>query len=67
MDFPASLSHEIFKKKIVNAVNESKLPPFVVEDVLRVILADVHELAIKAVQKDREEYEKSIKEEQKDE
>lgn len=67
MEIPASLLHEIFKNKIVSAVNDSKLPPFVVEDVLKMILADVHNLAVSAMQEDREKYEKSIKDEQEDE
>lgn len=60
MNKPASMMYEEMKSRMVAAVNESGLPPFIVADVLRGLLAEVDALSRKQLEEDRKAYEQSL-------
>lgn len=56
---PITVAREEFKKDILQLCENSGLPPFVVEDILKYFLEQVHIAAIEQYKRDKEEYEKS--------
>ena len=53
---PMNLIREDFITNVVMLINESNLPLFVVEDTLRMLLANVSDLARKQLEQDRQMY-----------
>lgn len=58
---PITVAREEFKQDILNLCENSGLPPFIVEDILKFFVEQVHIASIEQYKKDKEEYEKSIK------
>lgn len=57
MDKPATILQREFRDKIVNAVNESNLPAFVLVPVLEQALAEVRQIEEQQYKADLAEYE----------
>lgn len=60
MNKPFSMLCEEFKKNVVNLINSSGLPPFVVESILKNHLNEVSSVAKNQYQIDKMEYEKLL-------
>lgn len=58
---PITVAREEFKQNILQLCENSGLPPFIVEDVLKYFLEQVHIAAIEQYKRDKEEYEQAIK------
>lgn len=58
MNKPATLLQREFKDKIVNAINESNLPAFVLVPILEQALAEVKNIEEKQYEADKAAYEK---------
>lgn len=54
---PLALAREDFSVNLINLVNESGLPIFVVKDVITLLLEEVTKSAMKELEKSRQEYE----------
>lgn len=57
MEKPSSLVKEETEKAIVEIINTSPLPPFVLELILKCILAEVHDVAVKQLESEKQYYE----------
>lgn len=57
---PITVAREEFKQNILQLCESSGLPPFIVEDVLKYFLEQVHIAAIEQYKRDKEEYEKAL-------
>lgn len=57
---PITVAREEFKQDILQLCENSGLPPFIVEDVLKYFLEQVHIAAIEQYKRDKEEYEKAL-------
>lgn len=57
---PASLAYEDYTNELVRITNESGLPLFVVELVIKEFLIDVRQAAQRQLQADKEEYNKQL-------
>lgn len=66
MDKPVLVAREDMTKEIADAIYRSRLPMFVVEPVLEKLLAEVRVAVQQEYIKDKEEYEKRLKEEVKE-
>ena len=55
---PATLLQREFKEKIIIAINESKLPAFVIAPILEQALAEVKHIEEQQYEADKAEYEK---------
>lgn len=64
---PISIMMENLKNSTIKAINTSNLPLYIVEMILRDILAEVADGARKQIEIDRQNYEQAIKEEQENE
>ena len=53
---PLTVAYEDFKTTMVNAVNNSGIPAFMIEVVLRSILSEVRMVAMKQYEEDRVQY-----------
>lgn len=60
MDKPFSMIYEEFKQKMASIINNSGLPPSVIESVLKNYLSEVNNIAKNQYQIDKEKYEKSL-------
>lgn len=60
MNKPFSMLCEEFKQNVVNLINSSGLPPFVVESILKNHLNEVSSVAKNQYQVDKTEYEKLL-------
>ena len=67
MDKPFSMIYEEFKRDLANLINNSGLPPFIVEPVLQNYLFEVSNAARNQYQLDKVRYEKSLLEKKDDE
>ena len=63
MEKPLSIRREDFLQTIIDSVNGSGLPPFIVLEVLRSVTAEVESLAKKQYEADRKAWEESQAEE----
>lgn len=54
---PLALAREDFSVNLINLVNESGLPIFVVKDVITLLLEEITKSAMKELEKSRQEYE----------
>lgn len=57
---PLSVARAEFMDGIVDMVNNANLPMFVVEYILKDVLEEVHSVARKQYEKDKEEYYSSV-------
>ena len=62
MDKPITIRYEEFRNRLEELVNDSCLPPFIIESVMKEYLNEVHVFAVAQYQKDRSIYEKRINE-----
>lgn len=62
---PITLVREDFIAAITKAINETKLPPFVIESVLKDFLNEVHLASVRQTEADRQEYQKLIDDKEK--
>lgn len=58
---PITIAREEFKEQLLNLCNNSGLPMFCIEDILKDFMQQVHIATIKQYEKDKEEYEQTIK------
>lgn len=65
MNKPANLIMEETKENIVKIINESGLPPFLVEPIIKDLYNQVSILKQQELEKNRQEYENSLKQEEK--
>lgn len=65
MNKPANLIMEETKENIAKVVNESGLPPFLLEPILKDLYNQVSILKQQELEKSRQEYENSLKQEEK--
>lgn len=65
MTKPANLIIEETKENLVKVINESGLPPFLLEPVLKDLYNQVSILKQQELEKNRQEYENSLKQEEK--
>lgn len=65
MNKPANLIVEETKENIVKTINESGLPPFLLEPILKDLYNQVSILKQQELEKNRQEYENSLKQEEK--
>jgi len=66
MNKPITMQIKEFKEKIVQDINMSNLPPFVLESMFRDLYNEIHILAIKQEKKEQLEYEQFLEEQNKD-
>ena len=60
---PITVAREEFKQDILKLCEKSGLPPFIVEDVLKYFLEQVHIASVEQYKRDKEEYDKAIQQE----
>lgn len=63
MNKPSTIIYEEFKQDLANLINNSGLPAFIIEPVLRDYLNEVRLMAQRQYQADKAAYEKSLTEE----
>lgn len=59
---PMTIAREEFVESLVKLTNDSHLPYFVIEDIFRSLLNEVHEASIKQLKEDKERYNKQLAE-----
>ena len=59
---PITLAREDFVKSLIELCNNSGLPFFCIEDILKNLIQEIHIAAVKQSEADKAEYEKKIKE-----
>lgn len=62
MEKPLSIKREEFLLSVVNAINDSGLPPFMVCEVMKDITFNVERLAREQLEADKKAYYESLKE-----
>lgn len=65
MDKPITLVREEFKQSLVNVINNSGLPAFVIEPILNECLKEVRIVMQKQYESDKSKYEQFLKSEKK--
>ena len=60
MDKPFSVMCEDFKKELADLINNSSLPPFVVESILQNYLIEINSIVKRQYQIDKAKYDKFI-------
>lgn len=65
MNKPSTIIYEEFKKNLAALINDSGLPAFVIEPVLKDFLTETRIMAQRQYQADVAEYEKSLKDDNK--
>ena len=63
MNKPFSIIYEDFRQGVTNLINNSGLPPFVIESVLKNYLNEISSIAKNQYQVDKMQYEKLLLEE----
>lgn len=63
MNKPLTIARQEFTENIVEAINNSELPFFVVSDILKSALVEVDKMAQAQYQRDKDSWEKSQEEE----
>lgn len=66
MNKPANLIVEETKENIAKAINESGLPPFLIEPIIKDIYNQIVFLKQQELEKAKKDYEESLKEEKKE-
>lgn len=60
MNKPMSLIREEVKKELADTINNSNLPPFIIEPILQDFLREVHVAVVKQYENDKTMYERSL-------
>ena len=60
METPITIRYEEFRVKLEELINDSCLPPFIIELVMKEYLVDVHGCVVAQYQKDKSMYNMSI-------
>lgn len=60
MNKPMSLIREEVKKELADTINNSNLPPFIIEPILQDFLREVHVAVVRQYENDKAMYEKSL-------
>ena len=60
MNKPVSLIREEVKKDLADIINNSNLPPFVIEPILQDFLREVHVAVVRQYENDKTMYEQSL-------
>lgn len=63
---PITVAREDFRKELLNLCNNSGLPLFCIEDLLKDFIQQVQIASVEQYKKDKEDYEKLIKSDTKD-
>ena len=58
---PITVAREEFKQDLLKLCESSGLPPFIVEDILKYFIEQVHIASVEQYRKDKEEYEQALK------
>lgn len=66
MEKPITLQTEELKENIVKIINESKLPPILLDYIMKDLYNEIHILSCNQLIKDKQSYEKSLNENQKE-
>ena len=61
MNKPVTLVYEEFKQDLANLINKSGLPPMMIEPVLQNYLNEIRVMMQSQYQRDKAEYEESLK------
>lgn len=64
---PITIAKQEFAEKLINEINVSQLPMFVIEFILQDLLTAVQSAAKKEYEVDRAQYERQLKEQSKEE
>lgn len=67
MDKPFSMLYEEFKQGLANLINNSALPPFVIESLMKNYIYEINSLAKSQYQSDKAQYENFLFEKEKTE
>lgn len=62
MNKPMSLVREEVKRELADTINNSNLPPFVIEPILQDFLREVHIAVVRQYEHDKSMYEQSLNE-----
>lgn len=62
MNKPVSLIREEVKSELADTINNSNLPPFVIEPILQDLLREVHVAVVRQYENDKAMYERSLNE-----
>lgn len=62
MNKPISVVHEETKQAVASILNESKLPPFIIQNILKDFLTEVTMLAKQQYEQDLKQYNESLTE-----
>lgn len=62
MNKPISVVHEETKQAVANILNDSKLPPFIIQNILKDFLTEVTMLAKQQYEQDLKQYNESLTE-----
>lgn len=65
MQKPITIIKQEFTERLVKYINESSLPPFVIEYILKDIINEVHLASVQQLKFDTERYQKQISENKK--
>ena len=57
---PVTLIREDYIKKLIQLTNDSNLPYFVVESILKEFLETIHAVSLQQLEADRQNYEKQL-------
>ncbi len=57
---PLTVARQEFLENLANIINESELPAFIIGDILNNVLSEVRALAERQYNNDKENYEKSL-------
>lgn len=60
---PITLARQEFIDSLIKLCNDSGLPFFIIEDILKGIVQEVHIASVEQYKKDKEEYEQALKQE----
>lgn len=62
MNKPVSLIREEVKNELADTINNSNLPPFIIEPILQDLLREVHVAVVRQYENDKAMYERSLNE-----
>ena len=62
MEMPISMKIVALKNKLISEINNAKLPTYIILPIIKELYEQINQLDIENTQKDKAEYEKSLKE-----
>lgn len=60
---PITIARQEFIDNLIKLCNDSGLPFFIIEDIIKEIVQEVHIASVEQYKKDKEEYEQALKQE----